>query len=186
MNIQQAYLQETGNIIYMNHCTLNNFTKDGQLMSDFNADKRWLSHGEENILVSYIVDNAWQGFPLSLQCLKEHADKLIWAKYGPDGDFPAEEVGQNWCSHFIKRYSNQIHAFHGHGIDAVQTGSVNEATNKAWYNLLEEVLQTGDKGGPVAPECIYDADGTPIPPAVIFKGKAYQIKWNQDTTINAK
>jgi hypothetical protein len=131
MNIQQAYLQETGNIIHMNHCTLNNFTKGGQLMSDFNADKRWLSHGEEDILVSYIVDNAWRGFPLSLQCLKEHADKLIWAKYGPDGDFPAEEVGQNWCSHFIERYSNQIHAFHGRGIDAVQTGSVNEATNKA-------------------------------------------------------
>ena len=62
-------------------------------MSDFNADKRWLSCGKEDILVSYILNNAQQGFPLSLWCLKEHADELIWEKYGPDGDFPAEGVG---------------------------------------------------------------------------------------------
>jgi hypothetical protein len=230
MDIQQAYLQETGKVIHINHCTLNNLAKGGQSLSDFNADKRWLSCGEEDILVSYILDNAQRGFPLSLTRLKEHADELIRAKHGAGGKFPAEGVGRNWCSRFIERHSDQIHAFCGRGIDAVRTRSVNEATNKAWYDLLEEVLQTGDKGGPIAPECIYGADetgfqpnggniqekligatgqkvqyqardgsretitvlvpicadGTSIPPAVIFKGKAYQIKWNQDNTINAK
>jgi hypothetical protein len=58
MDIHQAYLQETGNVIHINHCTLNNLAKGGQSMSDFNADKRWLSCGKEDILVSYILNNA--------------------------------------------------------------------------------------------------------------------------------
>lgn len=29
------------------------------------------------------------------------------------------------------------------------------------------------------------ADGTPTPPAMIFKGKGYQVKWKQDNPANA-
>jgi hypothetical protein len=65
---------------------------------------------------------------------------------------------------------------------------VNPATNKAWFELLGEVLEKGDNGQPIAQECCYGVDKAGFQPeiggstnkAIGGKGKRVQLNSEEE------
>ncbi|KAG2079587.1 hypothetical protein BD769DRAFT_1310375, partial [Suillus cothurnatus] len=63
--VEKAYLAETGRVIKLNDRTLANLAKGGRRLSDFNAEKGWLTREETERVIEYSVETARRGFPLS-------------------------------------------------------------------------------------------------------------------------
>jgi len=64
------------------------------------------------------------------------------------------------------------------------TGSSNEKVIGAAGKRIQHQQKTGNRENITVMVTIC-ADGTSIPPAVIFKGSKYLIKWKQDNPTNA-
>ncbi|KAF5348174.1 hypothetical protein D9756_010739 [Leucocoprinus leucothites] len=109
-----------------------------QLKMDSNAERRWLSDEEEEVVIHYTQELAKMGFGLDHRCLKEHVDEICRTQYG--SKFPEAGVRKNWTYHFVGRYT------------------ANPATHKEYFDLVEEVQLQGDNGGPIAPECTWAMD----------------------------
>jgi len=162
-DVQKAYLKETGQVINLNHNTLNNRAKGGITLSLFNSStKSWLTPAETNIVIEYVVEMAKRGFPLSHKRLKEHVDEICRARLGDA--FPKCGVGKNWTQRFVEKHPDRLRAYQAHSLDGVRGRAVSPTTNNAWFKLLENVLGTGDNGEPIAPECIWGVDETGIQP----------------------
>ncbi|KIK36842.1 hypothetical protein CY34DRAFT_26219 [Suillus luteus UH-Slu-Lm8-n1] len=221
MDVQKAYLKETGQVVSLNHNTLANLAKGGVRLSKFNSStKSWLTPTETDKVLEYVVEMARRGFPLSHKRLKEHVDEICRAQLGDA--FPQS-------GRFVEKHSDHLRAYRAHSLDTTRGRAVNPTTNKAWFEMLKDVLESGDDDKPMAPECIWGvdetgiqagggssqeralgsagtqvqyqqrngnrenitvlvticADGSTIAPAVIFKGKAYQSKWNENNPLKA-
>ncbi|KIJ70358.1 hypothetical protein HYDPIDRAFT_78831 [Hydnomerulius pinastri MD-312] len=137
---EKEYLKETGQSITLNHNTLSNLAKGG----------------------TRLIEMAKRGFPLSHRRLKEHVDEICCARLG--SAFPKLGVGQNWTHRFVERHSDRLRAYQAHSLDDARGRAVNPTTHKAWCNLLKDVLETGDDGHPIAPECIWGVDETGFQP----------------------
>ena len=129
----------------------------------------------------------------------------------------------------MEKYSDHLKTYTARPLEKICSHVVDPVTNKAWYDLLEEILEKGDDRKPIAQECCWGvdeagfqpqidvqaeraiggrgkwvqhqqqgggrenttvivticADGSMIPPAVIFKGQAYQLSWKQDNPADA-
>ncbi|KAG2347929.1 hypothetical protein BDR05DRAFT_875178 [Suillus weaverae] len=110
IDVQKAYLKETGQLISLNHNTLANLTKGGVQLSKFNSSmKSWLTPTETNKVLKYIVEMARCGFLLSHKCLKEHVDEICRAQLGDA--FPESGVGKNWTQCFIEKHSEHLQAY---------------------------------------------------------------------------
>ncbi|EIW54949.1 uncharacterized protein TRAVEDRAFT_82237, partial [Trametes versicolor FP-101664 SS1] len=72
----------------------------------FNAEKRWLTDGEEEVVVEFTIDTALRGFPLSHQRLKEHVDSICKARLG--NEFPTGGIGKEWTYRFVERHSDRL------------------------------------------------------------------------------
>ena len=59
-----------------------------------NASHGWLSDGEVEVVIDYIIELGNCGFPLSHWRLKEHVDEILWAQLG--NKFPSGGVGIQW------------------------------------------------------------------------------------------
>ncbi|KAG1721209.1 uncharacterized protein EDB91DRAFT_1064502 [Suillus paluster] len=77
--VKKAYLTETGRIIKLSDRTLANLAKGGRRLSDFNAEKGWLTPEETEKVIEYSIEIAHQGFLLSHKRLKEHVDEILHA-----------------------------------------------------------------------------------------------------------
>ncbi|EDR07149.1 uncharacterized protein LACBIDRAFT_328129 [Laccaria bicolor S238N-H82] len=88
--ISAAHLQKTGQHVTLSHSTLWKHTHGGTKLSDFNAEKCWLTETEATVLIDYALEMAARNFPFSNRCLKEHADEIIRAGQGKRND--AEDV----------------------------------------------------------------------------------------------
>ena len=78
--------------------------------------------------------------------------------------FPEEGVGRKWAVRFIEKYSEILKAYNPHLLETIRGCAVNPTTNKAWFDLLGKVLEMGDDGEPIAPEClwaVYEVGGQP-------------------------
>ena len=218
----KCYL-ETGKVIKLCHMTLNRLVAGGMTRERANENRRWLSNGEEDIVIGFIVEIANRGFPLSHRRLKEHVDSICRARLG--NKFPKNGVGLNWTYRFSQRNSERIKIVRSQPLEDKHGRAANPYTNAAWYKMVEDTLEKYS----IKPHNIYGsdevgiqtqgggerehvfgahkkaapyqqhggtrenitvivticADGTSTPPAVIFKGNAYQVKWGDNNPLNA-
>ena len=182
---------------------------------------------EEKVVVDFILELASRGWPLSKQRTREHINAICRARLG--AEFPESGVGRCWVDRFLARHQDLIKTHRAHPLESLRGQAVNPFTHRHFYDLLGNVLKTGDNGSPIAEENIYGSDesafqtgtgasnekvigaagkriqhqqktgnrenitvmvticgdGTSIPPAVIFKGSKYLVKWKQDNPANA-
>ncbi|KAJ3730974.1 hypothetical protein DFJ43DRAFT_1000132, partial [Lentinula guzmanii] len=71
------YRMETGKTIRLNHATIINHSTRKLTRAESNASKAWLTVGETDAVIAYIIEVANQGFPLSHRQLKEHVDEIL-------------------------------------------------------------------------------------------------------------
>jgi hypothetical protein len=222
-DFEVLYFSETGKILKLCHMTLKRLAAGGMTREKANANRRWLTDGEEDIVIDFISEMADRGFPLSHKRLKEHVDTICKARLGDA--FPAKGVGENWTYRFAQRNSERIKISRSRPLEDKRGRGANPHTNKAWWKLLGETIEKYD----IKPHNIYGtdevgiqtqgggerehvfgtrkkaapyqqrggtrenitvivticADGTSTPPAVIFKGGAYQVKWGENNPLNA-
>lgn len=221
--LQDICFVETGNHVKLCHMTLKRLVDGGKTRQQINAERRWLSEGEEDIVIEFIAEMADRGFPLSHARLKEHVDSICRARL--EDTFPVAGVGQNWTYRFAQRNSEKIKIARSRPLEDKRGRAANPHTNDAWWKLLGETIKNYN----IRPENIYGsdevgiqaqgggerefvfgarrkaapyqqragtrdnitvivticADGTSTPPAVIFKGNAYQVKWGENNPLNA-
>jgi len=149
---------DTGKSIVLDHNTLLRLAKGGKSKSLSNEEK------------------GWRGFPLNHKRLKEAVDEICRARLGDR--FPPGGVGKNWTSRFIEKHHDELWMYWSHTLDNKRGRAVNPATNKAWYDLLEDVLAgrrdhefesgTAELGPevdyePILPENIYGMDESGFP-----------------------
>jgi hypothetical protein len=100
---EALYFSETGKTLKLCHMTLKRLAAGGMTREQANADRRWLTKSEEDIVIGFISEMADRGFPLSHRRLKEHVDIICKARLG--NTFPAEGVGENW-TYRIRKIQN--------------------------------------------------------------------------------
>jgi hypothetical protein len=57
-------------------------------------------------VVTYLLELANQGFPLTHQTLKMHVDQVLQAHLKEE--FPETSIGHNWTDHFITQHAKEI------------------------------------------------------------------------------
>lgn len=221
-DFEALHVRETGKLIKLSYSTLIRLAEGGQTRAEASAKRSWLTSEEVDAVITYAVELAHRGFPLSHRRLKEHVDKICRTRLG--SGFPAEGVGKKWTHRFVEKYSERLKVGWSTPLESKRGRAVNPNTHKAWYSLLGDTLTRYE----IASECTYGvdecgiqaasgetewviggrtqgqqyqqrdgnretmtvlvticADGTSTPPAVIFKGAAYQARWKQDNPANA-
>jgi hypothetical protein len=93
-DFEALYKQKTEKPIYLSYSTMQSLTNGSKTKAQSNADYGWLTPKEVEIVIEYIVEVGERGFPLSHKRLKEHVDKICYAKLGLK--FPDAGVGKNW------------------------------------------------------------------------------------------
>ncbi|KAF8261092.1 hypothetical protein EI94DRAFT_1667458, partial [Lactarius quietus] len=77
-----AHFAETGQHITLAHNTLACHTKGGATLTESNRKKSWLTAAEEANIVSFTIEVAQWGFPLSPWRLKEHCEAVLRHRLG--------------------------------------------------------------------------------------------------------
>ncbi|CAA7271085.1 unnamed protein product [Cyclocybe aegerita] len=222
-DFEQLYFEETGDRIRLSHMTLSRLADGGLTRVQANATRSWLSKGEEDVVVEFILDMAARGWPLSHRRLKEHVDMICHARKRKN--FPVEGVGQNWTTRFVQRHSDRLKMKDSRPLEDKRGRGANPTANKQYWALLNETIkkynirpettfgtdeigiqnrgeeserviapahgkgpQYQQRGGTRENTTVLVticADGTAIPPTVIFKGEALQVGWGDNNPLNA-
>lgn len=156
LHIQQEYRRETRKVVELNFNTLRNLVRGRRTIAEVGETKQWLKPEEVEQIIQYIIELGARGFPLSLKRLREHANQICRARMGQK--FRAEGVGQRWAEHFVEKHSDRLHSYRARTMDVKRARAVNQHTKDAWFDLVEEILMTGDNGEPIAPECLFGND----------------------------
>src|SRR5882762_3536907 len=162
--ISKEWRKKTGRGVTLNHNTLNRLAKGGTRLTTFNANKSWLLPEEVEVVIEYATDMAARGFPLTHKLLKEHVDEICHSRL--KDEFPAEGVGKKWTTCFVEKHSDHLSTYTSRPLEDVRGRAVNPTTNKAWFELLGEVLEKGDNGQPIAQECCYGVDEAGFQPEI--------------------
>ncbi|KAF8162214.1 hypothetical protein K438DRAFT_1909836 [Mycena galopus ATCC 62051] len=135
----------------------------------------------EQHVICYAIEVASRGFLLTHARLKDCVDSICRARMGDE--FPAASVGINWTQRFCEKYSDHLQTYWSAALENKRGRAVNPFTNKAYFDLLEEVLAgerdyefdqaLGDSSGPpegflavpIKPENIYGSDESGFFPA---------------------
>ena len=221
--ISDDYYSRTKKRINLDHNTLARWEKGGTSLTDHNGKKSRLTYDEQQVIVEYALEVARRGFPLSPKRLREHAEKILWARLGDS--LCQGGLGKNWATRFITKHHERIGMYWSSSLDSSRGRAVNPITNAEYFDLLKDTrekynipdelvygadetgIQTGIGTterviGPVGSNIQYQqrsgnqenitvlpticADGTSIPPTVIFKGEAFQTKWLQENPLDAR
>lgn len=158
--VMEECLRETKKEVTLVPYTVLQRAKGRQSMRDFNAGKRWLEPGEEEAVVTFAIDTARRGFPLTHKRLKDHVDTILRGHLGKD--FPDGGVGEQWTRRFVERHHEKLQPYWTRSLDHSRARAVNPENNHAYFDLLEEVLNGMDGEEPIAPDCIYGMDETGI------------------------
>ncbi|CAA7270386.1 unnamed protein product [Cyclocybe aegerita] len=192
---------KTGHWLKLNHNTVRNHaTGKTRPREETKWDSSHLSAVKEEEVVNYLIETAAQGFGLSHRRLKEHVIELCRAHYGTS--FPG--LGKHWSHRFVERHHEHLHVYRTRPLHDVQGKAANPENHKAWCDLVENA--NGDEGeerviGGAGKNVQYQqqagtretttvivnicADGTAIPPAVLFSGKGFAVRWKQDNPAEA-
>ena len=98
------YKQQTGKNISLNHSTVIRHANGGKPLNEFNAEKRFLSSKEEEMVLSFAGETAARVFPLSHCQLREHVNAILSARLGPS----FAGVGEGWTNRFATRHSDHL------------------------------------------------------------------------------
>lgn len=224
--VEEECFQATQKHITIHKSTLQRRARGGESKHEANADRAWLTPQETEIVLTYTINLADRGFPLSQRRLREHVNEICRAKYGDE--FPESGVGKQWIPRFLDKNSDRLKPYWSRALDKSRARAVNPITKEAFFTLVKNVINGGDGEDPIPPELIYGtdetglqegigtrervyggvgkkvqhqqrcgtrenitviaticADGSTLPPAVIFKGEGYQVSWKQDNPLNA-
>ncbi|KAJ7352996.1 hypothetical protein DFH08DRAFT_662183, partial [Mycena albidolilacea] len=136
--VEAQFQDAMGRHIELAHATLGRLVKGGRTKAESNAAKGWLLEQEEKIVIRYALELASRGFPLDHCRLKECVDCICRGRLGDD--FPADGVGVNWTQCFVEKHSDHLQTCWGKSMDNKCGRAVNPHTNKAYFDLVEEVL----------------------------------------------
>ncbi|KAJ7835087.1 hypothetical protein B0H14DRAFT_2363579, partial [Mycena olivaceomarginata] len=89
-------------------------------------------------VIVFTKDVVNHGFPLNHKQLTEAVDEICYAYLS--NRFPACRVGKNWTGRFMEKYHDKLWMYWSHSLDSKCGRAVNPATNKVWFDLLENVL----------------------------------------------
>lgn len=155
-DFEEMNLQATGKRVQLSYSTLLRLAAGGKSLAEINAAKSWLTAEETEQVIAYIVELGNRGFPLSHRRLREHVDEICHAKLG--AAFPG--VGKQWTHRFVEKHSDHLKMSWSRPLDSKRGRAVNPHTNKAWFDLLEGVMDKLD----IDEDCIYAADEIGISP----------------------
>ncbi|KAJ3558517.1 hypothetical protein NM688_g878 [Phlebia brevispora] len=178
---RKKHAEKTGEIIPLSRSTLMRLAAGHQSIAEFNATKQWLTDEEEETVSSYLAELGERGFPLNLRRLKELVDKILRTpgRLGPA--FPG--VGQRWADRFVERHHDKLAMYWSAGLES-KRGHAREHVIGKKGKKIQHQQRNGDRETITVIPAIC-ADGTTIPPAVIYKGQGFQVKWLQDNPLKA-
>jgi hypothetical protein len=149
---------ESGVRISLKKSTLSRRLRGVPSQAESNSKKSLLMDDEAQVLITYALNLADQGWPLSEKRLKEHAASILQARLG-DG---FKGMGKNWAARFIEKHADQLKSYWSRSLDKSRARAVNPVTKKAFFELLEGVLIGDDGQELIPPELIYGVDETGI------------------------
>jgi hypothetical protein len=79
---EDLYFSQTGKTLKLSHMTLKHLAAGGMTREKANANWRWLTDSEEDIVIDFISEMADRRFPLSHRRLKEHVDSICKSHLG--------------------------------------------------------------------------------------------------------
>lgn len=163
-----AYQVDMGKSIILDHNTLLRLVNGGKSKSLTNEEKGWLLPEEVRTVIAFAKEVENRGFPLNHKRLNEAVDEICRAR--PGERFPACGVGKNWTGRFVEKHHDELWMYWSHSLDNKRGRAVNPATNKAWYDLLEDVLagRRDDEFEPEGAEERRELDCEPILPENIY------------------
>ena len=133
----------------------------GMSMLKFNQMKQKLTVMEENVLVTFILESASIGFPLSHRQIEHYANAVLESKNGAS----YEPVGKRWVFNFMDRHHEKLQTHWSKPLDTQHAKSLNPAAMESWFKIVEEfVVKLG-----IQKENIYRMDESGFPMAYIGK-----------------
>lgn len=155
-DFEKMNFEATGKLIKLSYSTLIRLAAGGKTLSETNAAKAWITEEETKQVIAYVQEVGDRGFPLSHKRLREHVNEICHARLG-DG-FPG--VGVKWTNRFVEKHADSLKTSWSRSLDSKRGRAVNPHTNKAWFDLLEDVFEKYD----INEDCIYAADEIGISP----------------------
>ena len=167
--ISASHLQKIGQYVTLSHSTLWKHTPRGTKLW-LQCQNSWLTDIKATVLIDYTLKmNAWN-LPFSGRCLKEHADKIIWAKHGPD----FEGIGKGWVSNFTIKHHNWMKPCWSSSLDDLWAHTVNPNNKEQFYSLFKDMMDgQGNPEEVVLEKDLYTADKTGIQKGIRVKEHAY-------------
>ncbi|KAI5118537.1 hypothetical protein M0805_009689, partial [Coniferiporia weirii] len=150
--VSDEHFAQTHHRIQLSSTTLGRLVKGGKLRSESNAERSWITPEETETIITFAVEMAQRGFPLTRGQLTEHANLILRARLG--GNFPPTGVGKNWADHFIIKHSDHIKVYLSRPLDMKHAHAVNSTVNTAWFDLLGKYIEKYD----IQPECLFGSD----------------------------
>ncbi|PPQ90672.1 hypothetical protein CVT25_004665, partial [Psilocybe cyanescens] len=164
------------------------------------SKKQKLTVTEETVLVTFILESANIGFPLSHQQIKQYANAVLESKNGAG----YKPVGKRWVFNFMDRHYKKLQTHWSKPLDTQCAKSLNPAAVESWFKIVEEfVVELGiwkediygmDESGflmaytgkeRVIGVITICADGTTVQPLIIFKGKKIRESWGKNNVSNS-
>ncbi|KDQ11614.1 hypothetical protein BOTBODRAFT_135684 [Botryobasidium botryosum FD-172 SS1] len=157
---------------------------------------------EVTLAISYIGEIGSRGFPLSHERLKQHVDEIRFVEKHSD------RIKMSWATPLDSKRARAVNPHTNTAWFCLLKETI------VVYKIVEETTYAADefgcngtdgqrervmgqvKGSPQYQQVGGDrenitvivaicGDGTPTPPAVIFKGSAFQVSWKQNNPANA-
>jgi hypothetical protein len=153
---QRECLEQDKNIIQLSKSTLQRRVTGGLSRRQGHEHESWITKVEADIVVTFTIECADRGFPLSHRRLKEHVDQLARARWGDR--FPEEGMGKQWTKNFVSDHSNRLGTYWSRALDKSRARAVNPTTKAEYFDLLERVIEGEGGEDRIPDELIYGAD----------------------------
>jgi hypothetical protein len=134
----QNHYSRTLKWVHINHNTVSNRHR-GLMQSRRNASyvNAYLTRPQELTVVSYAIEVANRGFPLTKHLLCEVVNAILKAE-----DHGFAGVGSNWANWFVERHWTSLQAYWSTPLESVWGKAVNPANLKHFYDILEKLEAT--------------------------------------------
>lgn len=169
-DISAEHLESTGKYIYLPFTTLADHVKGGKTLSDFNAEKSWLTNGEATVLIDYALEIGARGWPFSRRRLGEHADEVIGAKLGD----AFKGVGLNWVDRFVTKHHDRLKPCWSSPLDHSRARAVNPHNHTTYFGLYGDARDgCGNPEDAIPDELVFAGDETGVQQGIGSKERVF-------------
>lgn len=169
-DISAEHLERTGEYFYLPFTTLAAHVKGGKTLSDFNAEKSWLTNGEATVVIDYALEMATRGWPFSRTRLVEHADEVIGAKLGD----AFESVGNNWVDRFVTKNHDRLKSCWSSPLDHSRARAVNPHNRITFFGMYNDAREgCGNPEDAVPDHLVFAGDETGIQEGIGAKERVF-------------